>query len=179
MTQKSEPKDILDQMLFQYPNAAVVLTLGEKGAWYARREERYFCPAQKVQAVDTTAAGDTFTGYFLMAQGKGFSAEQCLSIAAQATTAIASCREWAASVSVPVWAELADGLINNSNNRMHARRAFCCHESKTPDGVIFQTLSGVDFYNFGWMSAATIFETSVIYAGSGQISSLAITTVTS
>lgn len=30
MTQKSEPKDILEQMLFQYPNAAVVLTLGEK-----------------------------------------------------------------------------------------------------------------------------------------------------
>ena len=46
MTQKSEPKDILDQMLFQYPDAAVVLTLGEKGAWYADREERYFCPAQ-------------------------------------------------------------------------------------------------------------------------------------
>ena len=56
---------------------------------------------------------------------------------------------------------------------MHALRAFYCHESKTPDGVIFQILSGVDFYNFGWISAATIFETSVIYAGSGQISSLA------
>lgn len=39
MTQKSEPKDILDQMLFQYPDAAVVLTLGEKGAWYADREK--------------------------------------------------------------------------------------------------------------------------------------------
>ena len=104
MTQKSEPKDILDQMLFQYPDAAVVLTLGEKGAWYADREERYFCPAQKVQAVDTTAAGDTFTGYFLMAQEKGFSAEQCLSIAAQAS-AIAVSRK-GASVSVPVWAEL-------------------------------------------------------------------------
>ena len=104
MTQKSEPKDILEQMLFQYPNAAVVLTLGEKGAWYADREERYFCPAQKVKAVDTTAAGDTFTGYFLMAQEKGFSAEQCLSIAAQAS-AIAVSRK-GASVSVPVWAEL-------------------------------------------------------------------------
>ena len=64
MTQKSEPKDILDQMLFQYPDAAVVLTLGEKGAWYADREERYFCPAQKVQAVDTTAAGDTLPDIF-------------------------------------------------------------------------------------------------------------------
>ena len=104
MTQKSEPKDILEQMLFQYQNAAVVLTLGEKGAWYADREERYFCPAQKVQAVDTTAAGDTFTGYFLMAKEKGFSTEQCLSIAAQAS-AIAVSRK-GASVSIPVWAEL-------------------------------------------------------------------------
>ena len=58
----------------------------------------------KVKAVDTTAAGDTFTGYFLMAQEKGFSAEQCLSIAAQAS-AIAVSRK-GASVSVPVWAEL-------------------------------------------------------------------------
>ncbi len=29
---------------------------------------------------------------------------------------------------------------------MHALRAFYCHESKTPDGVIFQTLSGVSLY---------------------------------
>lgn len=29
---------------------------------------------------------------------------------------------------------------------MHALRGFYCHESKTPDGVIFQTLSGVLLY---------------------------------
>lgn len=39
-----------------------------------------------------------------MAQEKGFSAEQCLSIAAQAS-AIAVSRK-GASVSIPVWAEL-------------------------------------------------------------------------
>ena len=29
---------------------------------------------------------------------------------------------------------------------MHDLRGFYCHESKTPDGVIFQTLSGVLLY---------------------------------
>lgn len=104
MTRKSDPEEILDQMLKQYPDAAVVLTLGEKGAWYADRTERRFCPAKKVQAVDTTAAGDTFTGYFLTAQQKGYPVEHCLEIAAQASAITVSRK--GASVSVPIWAEL-------------------------------------------------------------------------
>ena len=105
MTQKSEPKDILDQMLFQYPDAAVVLTLGEKGAWYADREERYFCPAQKVQAVDTTAAGDTFTGYFLACILRNMQIKDCLQYASRAA-AIAVTRKGAASA-IP-WKEEVD-----------------------------------------------------------------------
>ena len=104
MTQKSEPKDILDQMLFQYPDAAVVLTLGEKGAWYADREERYFCPAQKVQAVDTTAAGDTFTGFLMGGLLAGRTVPEAMELAAKAS-AIAVTRP-GASPSIPTLEEV-------------------------------------------------------------------------
>ena len=113
MTQKSEPKDILDQMLFQYPDAAVVLTLGEKGAWYADREKRYFCPAQRVQAVDTTAAGDTFTGYFVAGLLEGKSIPDTLLRCAKAS-AIAVSRKGAAP-SIPYKEEVEAWKLNRKD----------------------------------------------------------------
>ncbi|MEX3953376.1 ribokinase [Paraburkholderia sp. EG287A] len=41
---------------------AVVITLGEQGSWYADIEQSFGMPAFPVQAVDTTGAGDAFTG---------------------------------------------------------------------------------------------------------------------
>lgn len=49
----------------RYPHLKVVLTLGSKGCIYFDRVTEHRIPAYKVQAVDTTAAGDTFTGYFV------------------------------------------------------------------------------------------------------------------
>lgn len=40
----------------------VIITLGSKGAFYQTKTTHDFVPAFKVQAVDTTAAGDTFLG---------------------------------------------------------------------------------------------------------------------
>ncbi|WP_309399906.1 ribokinase [Cerasicoccus maritimus] len=48
-----------------YPQAAVLLTLGAEGAVYFKDSERHFQSAERVEAIDTTAAGDTFIGYFL------------------------------------------------------------------------------------------------------------------
>jgi len=41
---------------------AVIITLGDKGFLLADNEETRYVPAQKVDAVDSTAAGDAFTG---------------------------------------------------------------------------------------------------------------------
>jgi ribokinase len=48
-----------------FPNAATVLTLGNKGATYFDADTMHHVPALLVEAVDTTAAGDTFIGFFL------------------------------------------------------------------------------------------------------------------
>lgn len=65
LTGEKEENAILDQLLKQYPQMQIVLTLGEMGSVYADQEKRVKQSAYCVEAVDTTAAGDTFTGYFL------------------------------------------------------------------------------------------------------------------
>ena len=56
-------EDGLKRLKDKYPRLKIMLTLGGDGCIYCDGESVYL-PAQKVKAVDTTAAGDTFTGYF-------------------------------------------------------------------------------------------------------------------
>lgn len=69
-TGKEEPEDIIDHMKQHYPELKTVLTLGKKGCIYADKEQTLYHPSFKVETVDTTAAGDTFIGYFLSAVTK-------------------------------------------------------------------------------------------------------------
>lgn len=64
-TGKEDEKEILQVMKERYPDAAVVLTLGDKGAFYQSQDTTVWQEAYPVKTVDTTAAGDTFTGYFI------------------------------------------------------------------------------------------------------------------
>lgn len=43
----------------------LVITHGSAGAWLIQGDQRTFCPAQPVNAVDTTGAGDTFLAVML------------------------------------------------------------------------------------------------------------------
>ena len=99
-------QDVLDALREKYPHAAVVLTLGEKGAYYQDENETCFVKAFCAgEAVDTTGAGDTFTGYFLAGIAAGASAKRAMEIAARAS-GIAVTRAGAAQ-SIPPMAEVS------------------------------------------------------------------------
>lgn len=108
MTGEEEPEKILDAL----QGRQVVLTLGAEGAWYQDKEgTRYFQEAFSVKAVDTTGAGDTFTGYFVDNWSKGETALLCLNRAARAA-AISVSRPGAA-VSIPTKEEVYSWGGNN------------------------------------------------------------------
>lgn len=92
---ETEPEQILSVLTKRYPNAEFVLTLGGDGSVYAHGEERHCQGIFKVEAVDTTGAGDTFTGYFLANYAKGEPIAACMAMAAKAS-AIAVGRKGAA-----------------------------------------------------------------------------------
>lgn len=104
LTGYEEPEQILTAFREKYPNSAVVLTLGEDGSVYQDANETYRQGIYKVTAVDTTAAGDTFMGYFLAQIMKGRSPKVGLEMAAKAS-GIAVSRQGAAT-SIPGWEEV-------------------------------------------------------------------------
>lgn len=81
---ESDPEKIILALSSLLPETEIVLTLGAKGALYSYRGESLSVPAEKVKAVDTTAAGDTFIGYFIAGKTAGLSAEQSLKNACRA-----------------------------------------------------------------------------------------------
>lgn len=104
ITGKKDPIEILDEMKRRYPKAGVVLTLGSEGAYYSCGSECFFEAARSVTAVDTTAAGDTFTGYFFACLLAGDSPDVALRMATDAAALTVS-RSGAAG-SIPRRAEI-------------------------------------------------------------------------
>jgi len=82
---ETEPDKIVDSILAKYENAKIVLTLGGEGSMYADKEKRCRQSIYKVEAVDTTAAGDTFTGYFIAGVLMGKTVEETLKMCAIAS----------------------------------------------------------------------------------------------
>ncbi len=104
MTGEKETDKILEKLKELYPEAKVVLTLGGDGSVYQYKDEQYRQGIYKVKAVDTTAAGDTFTGYFISSVIDGMPVSEGLSLAAKAS-AIAVSRE-GATASIPLREEV-------------------------------------------------------------------------
>ena len=95
-------------ILHDYGIATVLITLGAKGVWLSEQGKGELIPGFRVQAVDTTAAGDTFTGYFVGEIINGKTPEEALKTAAMAS-AIAVGKK-GASTSIPTIAEVRDSL---------------------------------------------------------------------
>lgn len=78
-------KTIEDEVLAALPAKENILTLGVRGVRYAEAGQAcHAAPGLEVDAIDTTAAGDTFVGYFLAARGEGLSIPDALRLACRA-----------------------------------------------------------------------------------------------
>lgn len=75
---------IIAAMRRRYPQAMLILTLGARGAICAHASGSLQVPGFKVKAMDTTAAGDAFIGYFLAAYTQSANAGKALQIACKA-----------------------------------------------------------------------------------------------
>ncbi|GAA6186242.1 MULTISPECIES: ribokinase [Alteromonadaceae] len=95
--------DDIDQMeeyfRREWSHAEVLITLGKQGVRFVLAEETITVPAFSVETVDTTAAGDTFIGYFLAAYSRRHKPKDAL-VRACAASAIAVTRSGAAQ-SIP------------------------------------------------------------------------------
>ncbi|MCI9080331.1 MAG: ribokinase, partial [Lachnospiraceae bacterium] len=90
----------------KFPGAEIVLTLGERGSVYTGKEGVVWQDAYKADVTDTTAAGDTFTGYFMAGRLGGMPVKEALDMASKAS-ALAVTRKGAA-MSIPVKEEVLD-----------------------------------------------------------------------
>ncbi|WP_436892062.1 ribokinase [Nocardiopsis dassonvillei] len=103
ITGRTDPREALAALLERVPE--VLLTLGGEGSLYgARGAEPVHVPALKVDAVDTTAAGDTFCGSFAVARAEGADPAGAMRFAAAA--AALSVQRHGASSSMPSRAEV-------------------------------------------------------------------------
>ncbi|MDD3931943.1 MAG: ribokinase [Eubacteriales bacterium] len=104
MTGTDEPDEICARLIRRYPDLAVVLTLGSSGVLYQDERQKVRHGIYQVPVVDTTAAGDTFTGYFLSGIVAGLPIDKILQQASMASAIVVS-REGAA-VSIPTIKEV-------------------------------------------------------------------------
>lgn len=92
------------QLSQKYPACKIVLTLGGEGSMFISGGKATHYPAQPTKVVDTTAAGDTFTGFLLSALMRGVSEGEAMQLATKAAS-IAVSRPGAAP-SIPTLAEV-------------------------------------------------------------------------
>lgn len=108
LTGATEPEGILNILKASIPDTGVVLTLGQQGSIYQRGEVQTEQRSALVDVVDSTGAGDTFTGFFLASYQREVSIQDCLRSASLAA-GISVTRKGAAS-SIPETRELDNAV---------------------------------------------------------------------
>lgn len=96
---------ITRQLAAKYDSTDIVLTAGRQGAYFARAgQETMHAPIVEAKVVDTTAAGDTFLGYYLVARLHGAEPAESLQRATAAASITVS--RAGAMESIPVAEEI-------------------------------------------------------------------------
>lgn len=100
--------EVIDKAVQTFPDSMVLLTMGEEGSRFYDGKAKYEQKIFPVKALDTTAAGDTFLGYFIYGVTKDEPMDVVLERAA-AASAIAVSRNGAAP-SIPTLKEVEEWL---------------------------------------------------------------------
>ena len=107
-----EPERAWDVLHARYPGLSVLITLGSAGSIAHRVTlegiDTLRQPAFETEAVDTTAAGDTFTGYFIGGLAEGRPLAECMRRASMASAI--SVTRMGAAVSIPKQEEVESRL---------------------------------------------------------------------
>lgn len=114
------PQSLVDtytKLQNKYPSAKIVITLEEHGAMYVYNNQIKIMPGLKVEAQDTTGAGDIFHGAFTYGLISGFDLEKCVTIANIA--AGLSVTKIGSKPSMPVLSDVLDyyAKTNNLSNK--------------------------------------------------------------
>ena len=109
LTKENDYVNIIKALHKAYPKTSVLLTLGKKGALFSDGVNSYSHGIYDVKVVDTTAAGDTFTGYFLAAYANKEPIEECLRKASIASSLAVS--RPGASASIPYLSEVENSSL--------------------------------------------------------------------
>lgn len=112
MTGSSNPDTILRRLRQRFPQMSIVLTLGTEGSVCQYGDERFCCGSFEVPVVDTTGAGDAYTGYFLAGLARGEHPRDSM-IRASLAAGISVTRPGASSA-IPHRDEVEECFRNNS-----------------------------------------------------------------
>lgn len=99
-------------LLATYRPRKLVITDGERGAWYWDEAQHFHQPAFRVDVVDTTGAGDTFHGAYLYAHLQGWPSRRVLAFASAA--AALKCRQIGGRAGIPTRDEVEAFLEANA-----------------------------------------------------------------
>ncbi len=99
ITGTDDPEAAIMYLLSTYPQLKIMLTMGKNGCVYAEGAKRIYHPAFKVEAVDITAAGTAFAGYFLASVANGEITHEAIRFASAA--AAISVSRMGAAPSIP------------------------------------------------------------------------------
>ncbi|GHU17553.1 ribokinase [Spirochaetia bacterium] len=89
---------ILESLVKKFPHAEIILTAGKDGAFYGFNAIREKGDIIDLPVADTTAAGDTFTGYFIAARARDLPVREALAIACKASSIAVSRKGAMASI---------------------------------------------------------------------------------
>nr|WP_319488839.1 ribokinase [uncultured Caproiciproducens sp.] len=104
-----QTEKMADELQKKFPRAKIVLTLGSKGAVYQDAAVRAAHGIYNVPVVDTTAAGDTFTGFFIEEISNHSTPEKALELASKASSLAVSKK--GAEPSIPTMEEVKNSKL--------------------------------------------------------------------